>query len=205
VDLQKKTLIARERDEDARAIWRAEVAGLAADTLVFVDETGAYPGMTRTYGWAPSDQRAVGRVLRNRGTATTLIASLSLTGMGPSRTFSGATTGDRFVAYLTEQLLPTLRPGQVVILDNVGAHKRREVRSLIEAAGARLLYLPAYSPDFNPIELAFSKLKAILRRVGALTSATVVTAIRDAVDQLTPAEIRNYFIHRGYLPKEQGL
>lgn len=161
--------------------------------------------MTRTYGWAPSDQRAIGRVLRNRGTATTLIASLSLAGMGPTQTFSGATSGDRFVAYLTDHLLPTLRPGQVVVLDNVGAHKRREVRALIEATGAQLVYLPAYSPDFNPIELAFSKLKAILRRVGALTPATVTTAIQEALGQITPAEIRQYFVHRGYLPVEQPL
>lgn len=188
-----------------RAAWWTEVQTLAAEELIFVDETGAYPGMTQTYGWAPSSQRAIGQVLRNRGTATTLIASCSLAGMGPAMTITGATTGDRFVAYLTEHLLPTLRPDQIVVLDNVGAHKRRDVRALIEATGARLLYLPAYSPDFNPIELAFSKLKALLRRVGAMTPATVATAIREALTQITPEEIRHYFVHRGYLPTEQGL
>lgn len=161
--------------------------------------------MTRAYGWAPSSARAIGRVPRNRGTATTLRASVTLDGMGPAMTIRGATTGERFVTYLTDHLLPTLRPGQVVVLDNVGAHKRRDVRALIEATGARLLYLPAYSPDCNPIALAFSQLTAILRRVGAMTSATVTAAIRAAVEQITPDELRNAFIHRGDLPRKQPL
>lgn len=148
----------------------------------------------------------MGCVARNRGTATTLIASLTPTGMGPAMTIEGATSGAVFVAYVRHCLAPSLAPGQIVLLDNVGAHLPGKVRALIEARGAEVLYLPAYSPDCSPIELAFSKLKAILRRVAAETQAALEAAIAEALESITEEDIRGYFAHCGYhLPKGQDL
>jgi transposase len=145
-------------------------------------------------------------VARNRGTATTLIASLTSTGMGPAMTIEGATSGAVFVAYVQHCLVPSLEPGQIVILDNVGAHLPAAVRELIEARGAEVLYLPAYSPDFSPIELAFAKLKALLRRIGAETHAALETAIATSLAAITEEDIRGYFEHCGYrLPERQHL
>ena len=135
---------------------------------------------------------------RNRGRVTTLLASLSPTGIGPTRTRLGGTTKEAFLAYLREELAPTLAPGQVVILDNLGAHRAREVREAVEARGARLLYLPPYSPDFNPIELAFAKLKASLRRAGARTREALEAAIRDGLAAVTQADTRGFYAHCGY-------
>ena len=142
--------------------------------------------------------RAVGRVPRNRGRVTTLLASLTPTGVGPAVTRQGGTTKEAFLAYLREDLVPTLEAGQVVLLDNLGAHRAREVRALVEATGARLVYLPPYSPDLNPIELAFAKVKAGLRRAGARTRAALETAIDDALAAVTPADIRGFYAHCGY-------
>lgn len=155
--------------------------------------------MTRTYSRAPCGERALGCVARNRGTATTLIASLTTAGLGPAMTIEGATSGAVFVEYVRRLLAPSLEPGQIVILDNVGAHLPPRVRELIEARGAELLYLPAYSPDLSPIELAFSKLKAILRRIGAATQAALEAAIAEALAAITVEDIHGYFTHCGYL------
>lgn len=140
---------------------------------------------------------------RNRGTATTLLASLTSRGMGPAMTIEGATSGAVFVAYIQHCLAPSLEPGQIVILDNVGAHLPAVVRELIEARGAELLYLPAYSPDCSPIELAFSKLKTLLRRIGAETHAALEVAIVTALAAITEEDIRGYFEHCGYLLSER--
>lgn len=171
---------------------------------MIVDETSTFCHMTRHYSRAPRGQPAVGCVARNRGTATTLIASLTPTGMGPAMTIQGATSGPVFIEYVRTVLAPTLEEGQIVILDNVGAHLPSAVRTLIEARGAEVLFLPAYSPDFSPIELAFAKLKSILRRIGATTPAALEAAIAEALRAITPDEIRGYFAHCGYdLPQGQ--
>lgn len=165
---------------------------------IFIDECGTHLAHTRVYGRAPRGARAVGAVPKNRGRVTTLIASLTATGMGPALTLLGGTSKAVFLTWVREALVPILRPGQVVILDNLGAHRPSVVRELIEATGARLLYLPGYSPDFNPIELAFGKLKAWLRRVGARTHDDLDTAIADALSAITDDDIRGYFTHCGY-------
>jgi len=154
--------------------------------------------MTPLYARAPRGERAVGTVPRNRGTVTTLLASLSLAGMGAAMTLEGGTDTAVFDAYVEQGLAPTLRPGQIVVLDNVGAHQSERARQAIEARGCRLLFLPAYSPDLSPIELAFSKLKAALRRLAARTQATLEEAIGEALRMITPADARGWFAHCGY-------
>lgn len=146
----------------------------------------------------PRGQRAVGRVPRNHGTPTTLVAALSTEGLIAPRRLVGAMTSERFVAYVREVLCPLLRPGQVLALDNLSAHLAKAVRDLVEAVGGRVLYLPAYSPDFSPIELAFSKLKAALRKAGARTQAALEEAMDAAVPTITAQDARAYFTHCGY-------
>lgn len=173
--------------------------------LVFVDECGAHRAMTPLYAWAPRGERAVGAVPRNRGTVTTLLAALSLAGMGAAMTIAGGADTAVFEAYIEQGLAPTLRPGQLVVLDNAGAHQSERARRAIEARGCRLLFLPAYSPDLSPIELAFSKLKAALRRAGARTQAALEEAIGEALRTITPADARGRFRHCGYSPPAQAF
>ncbi len=195
MDTKKKSLSATERDEAARAAWRAAAASLIPERLIFVDECGTHLAHTRTYAYAPHNERAVGRVPKNRGRVTTLIASLTPTGMGPCRMLLGGTNKAVFLSYLREELAPTLTPGQVVILDNLGAHRPKEVAALIEERGARVLYLPGYSPDFNPIELAFGKVKAQLRQAGARSRDALDAAITAALDAITPDDATAFYAH----------
>ncbi len=187
-----------ERDEAAREQWRTDTASLIAEHLVWIDECGTHLAHTRTYAYAPCNERAVGRVPKNRGRVTTLIASLTASGMGPCQTLLGGTSKDVFLGYLREHLAPVLIPGQVVILDNLGAHRSREVAAIIEAQGARILYLPPYSPDFNPIELVFGKLKALLRHAGARTREALEEAIQVALAAMTIDDIAAFFAHCGF-------
>lgn len=166
--------------------------------LVFVDESGTHRAMTPLYSRAPRGQRAVGAAPRNRGRATTLLASLSLAGMGAAMTIVGGTNQAVFEAYVEQGLAPTLRPGQVVVLDNVGAHQSDTARRAIEARQCRVLFLPAYSPDFSPIEEAFSKVKAVLRQLEARTQAALEEAIGEALRTVSPADARGWFTHCGY-------
>ena len=154
--------------------------------------------MTRTRARAPKGKRAYGRVPRNRGKNTTLIASMSLNGIGQAMTFEGATDKEFFEAYVERFLAPALRPGQVVVLDNLGSHKGERIRDLVEARGASLLFLPAYSPDFSPIEEAFSKIKALLKKEAARTREALVEAIGRALDAVTPEDAKGWFVHSGY-------
>jgi transposase len=163
-----------------------------------VDETGANIRLTRLYARAPRGERVVGQVPRNHGTATTLVAALTPAGLvAPQRQLKGMTT-ERFIAYVREVLCPRLRPGQVVVLDNLSAHKRTTIRDLIEAAGCTLLYLPPYSPDFTPIEPAYAKVKAALRAAGARTQEALDQAIDAAVATITAQDARGFFTHCGY-------
>jgi transposase len=174
--------------------------------LVFVDESGFHTSMTRLYARAPRGQRAYGKVPRNRGKNTTLIASISLEGaMGESMAIEGATDAEAFEAYVEYFLAPTLKEGQVVVLDRLGAHRTQRITELIEARGAQLLFLPSYSPDLNPIEEAFSKIKYIVRKVGARTREVLVEAIELALAAVTPEDAAGWFAHAGYEPQDQPL
>src|SRR5215213_126651 len=153
---------------------------LEARRLVFVDEMGTNISLSPLYAWAPKGQRAHCSVLRNRGPNTTVLSSMTLKGMGPSLVVEGATTSALFETYVQQVLAPTLRSGQVVVMDNLSAHKGQRIKELIEERNCELVYLPSYSPDFNPIEEAFSKIKGLLRKVEARTRETLVEAIGPA-------------------------
>jgi transposase len=168
-----------------------------------VDECGAHTSMTRLYARAPRGERAYAKVPRNRGKNTTLLASMTSGGMGPCLAVEGATTRAVFEAYVEQVLAPSLRPGQVVIVDNLSSHKGDRVRELIEGRGCSLLFLPPYSPDFSPIEEAFSKIKALLRKAAARTRGALLEAIGRAISAVTPEDAMGFFSNCGYLPAAQ--
>ena len=171
---------------------------LDAKRLVFVDEMGTNTSLSALYASAPKGERAHCSVPRNRGANTTLLASISVEGMGPSLAVEGATTREVFEAYVEQVLSPVLRPGQIVVMDNLTAHKGNRVKKLIEQRGCELLYLPPYSPDFNPIEEAFSKVKGILRRAQARTSEALVEALGVAISAVSVQDAQGFFEHCGY-------
>ncbi len=190
---------ASERDEGARSAWRRRVARLDPRRLVFVDECGTNVGLAPLRARAPKGERAFGKAPRNRGKNTTLLASMGPGGMGPCLAVEGGTTGVLFEAYVERVLAPSLSPGQVVVMDNLSAHKGERVRELVEAGGCEVLFLPAYSPDFSPIEEAFSKLKTRLRKEKArTTSEALVEAIGRALDAVSERDARGWFAHCGY-------
>ena len=171
---------------------------LDPERLVFIDETSASTKMARLYGRAPKGQRCRASVPHGHWKTTTFTAGLRLGGMAAPMVLDGPMNGDAFLAYVSQVLVPELTPGDIVIMDNLPAHKVAGVRDAIEAAGAALIYLPSYSPDFNPIEMAFSKLKALLRAAAARTIPDLWKAIADAIKQFKPDECRNYFQAAGY-------
>ena len=171
---------------------------------MFVDETGSHLGLVRLYARVPRGERAVGSAPRNRGRTRTVITSLSLAGMGSGLLVEGGISTAGFEAYVERVLAPTLRPGQIVVLDTLGQHRSDRTRALIEARGAQLWLLPPYSPDLNPIEEAFSKIKAHLRTVAARTHETLATAIWAALRTITPADACAYLTHAGYPPVAQA-
>jgi len=174
-----------------------------ANHLVIVDETGSNIGLTPLYARAPQGQRAYGSIPRKRGKNTTLLASLSLQGMGAAMILEGATDALAFEIYVEQMLAPSLEPGQIVVMDNLSSHIGPAVREAIQARGCRLLFLPAYSPDLSPIEEAFSKLKAFLRRVGARTRQDLYQALSQALEVITPQDALGWFTHCGYFPLDQ--
>ena len=198
LDPEKKTLSASERDEAARAAWRARAGGIDPARFVWVDETGSHTSLTRTYARAPRGARAYGSAPRNHGPNRTLLSALSLGGLGAGLLLEGGVTTITFEAYVTHVLAPALRPGQIVVLDNLQAHRSGRTRQAIEARGAALWFLPSYSPDLNPIEEAFSKLKALLRQAAARTQEALAEAIWAAQAAITPADAHGYFTHCGY-------
>ena len=166
---------------------------------MFIDETGSTISMSRQYAWAPCGTRAEDAIPRNRGTVTTVIGALTVDGLTAVMTIEGGTTGDVFVTYVEKVLLPQLLPGDIVVLDNLPAHKDGRVRPLIESVRAHLVYQPAYSPDFNPIELAWSKLKWWLRTAKARTHAALDEAIAAAMKTaITADDAFAWFAHCGY-------
>jgi transposase len=166
---------------------------------------GVHTSLAPLYGYAPKGERLRLSVPRNRGKNTTLIASMTSEGMGPSMAVEGATTACVFETYVEHLLAPALRCGQVVVMDNLGAHRPKRVRELIEARGCELLYLPAYSPDLNPIEEAFSKIKGLLRRVEARTRGSLVEVMGEALSAISQKDTRGFFEHAGYRPLGQPL
>ncbi len=154
--------------------------------------------MTRLRARAPRGERAYGRVPRNRGKNTTLLASMTAEGMGPSMAVVGSTKKTVFETYVERVLAPSLSPGQVVVMDNLGAHRGHRVRKLVEGSGCSLLFLPPYSPDFSPIEEAFSKIKALLRKAQARDRGALVDAIGRALSAVTAEDARGFFGHCGY-------
>ncbi|HVI38376.1 MAG TPA: IS630 family transposase [Gaiellales bacterium] len=190
---------ATERDETARARWRSRMGSLDPARLVFVDECGTHTSMTRRRARAVRGVRARGTVPRNRGPVTTLLAGVSLAGMSPAMTVEGGTTAAVFATYLQRVLIPALHPGQLVVVDNLGAHKPDRMAELVHAAGCELVFLPAYSPDLSPVEEAFSKIKTRVRAASARTHATLDAAIAAALDAVTPADATGWFTHAGYL------
>ena len=203
---QKKSQIASECDEQARGLWRWLASRFDARRLVFVDESGFNTSMTRLRARAPRGKRAYGKVPRNRGKNTTLIASITLEGaMGATMSVEGATDAEAFEAYVEHFLAPSLWEGQVVVLDGLGAHRTQKVRELIEGRGADLLLLPSYSPDLNPIEEAFSKIKVLVRREGARVREALVEAIGRALAALTAEDAAGWFAHADYWPQDQPL
>ncbi|MDP9412354.1 MAG: IS630 family transposase [Actinomycetota bacterium] len=182
-----------------------EVGRLDPVRLVFVDEMGTHTSLAPLYAYAPIGERAFFEIPRNRGPNTTLLTSLHQEGMGPSMVVQGATTARVFETYVEHLLAPALRPGQVVVMDNLGAHRPKRVRELIEARGCQLLYLPPYSPDFNPIEEAFSKIKHLLRKLGARTKEALVEAMGEALAAVSAEDVRGFFDHCGYCTPAQQL
>lgn len=173
--------------------------------LLFVDECGTHTSLAPVYGYSPKGERLRLSVPRNRGKNTTLLASMSLEGMGPSLAVEDSTTAEVFEAYLEHVLLPEVQEGQVVIMDSLPAHKSNRVRELIEERGCELLYLPSYSPDYNPIEEAFSKIKEILRRAAARSREALVEAIGQALSAISSQDAWSFFKHAGYHPVGQLL
>lgn len=188
---------------EKRAAWRVSQLGLDPATLVFIDETWAKTNMTRLRGRSLRGTRLVGRVPAGHWQTTTLIAALNQGGIRCSITADGPVNRDVFEAFVGQVLVPTLRPGDIVVLNNLSSHKGRRVEELIAAARATLLYLPPYSPDLNPIEMAFSKIKQLLRSLAARSCETLWNNMQSILERITPSDAHGYFSHAGYAPGEK--
>ena len=169
-----------------------------AERFVFLDETAATTAMTRLSGWGPRGERLIDAVPHGSWKTTTFLAGLRNDGVIAPLVVEGPVTGAVFRAYIEQMLAPTLRRGDVIVMDNVATHRVSGIREAITAAGASLLYLPSYSPDLNPIEQLFAKLKALLRQAAARSRDTPWAAIATVLDTITPAECRNYLANSGY-------
>ncbi len=187
--------------EARREAWFDLQPELDPAKLVFLDETGATTKMARLCGRSPRGQRCRAAVPHGHWKTTTLVAALRLDGLAAPMVIEGAMNGEAFTAYAETLLAPTLHPGDIVIMDNLPAHKVSGARAAIERAGAMLLFLPPYSPDFNPIELAIAKIKALLRKAAARTVEALDAAIAAALDAITPDECANCFTNSGYEPE----
>ncbi len=183
-----------------REAWFDNQPDLDPERLVFIDETWASTNMARMRGRAPKGERLRAGIPHGHWCTTTFVAGLRLTGMVAPMVLDGPINGHAFQAYVDQILVPELRPGDIVIMDNLGSHKGRGVRAAIEAVGAMLLYLPPYSPDFNPIENAFSKLKALLRKAAERTVDALWDTIGTLIQVFTATECANFFAAAGYDP-----
>ncbi len=201
-DARKKQVRAAEQDREdvaaARAEWRGRQAALDPARLVFPDETWATTNMARRHGRAPRGRRVVDAVPHGHWRTTTVVAALRAEGIVAPLVLDGAVDGPAFLAYVERFLAPALRPGDVVVMDNLGSHKVAGVREAVEAAGATLRYLPPYSPDLNPVEMAFAKLKALLRAEAARTVEALWAAVGRLVARFPPGECIRYLAHCAY-------
>ena len=188
----------REDVKLKRWLWQKAQLSMNLEKLVFIDESGAKTNMTRLYGRAKSGQRVVDNVPVGHWCTTTMISSVRLDGSTACMVVDGATNKEVFQAYVQHILLPTLKPGDIVILDNLSAHKNQETRDLIESVGAELWFLPPYSPDLNPIEKMWSKIKAILRTLKARTEKALINAIAKALEAVTTSDAKGWFKSCGY-------
>ena len=199
----KKTLHAAEQDRPdvkaARENWRKDQSGWDPAKLIFIDETGTATNMTRLRGRSAEGVRLVDKTPHGHRKTTTFIAALRNNRITAPLVIDGAMNGEIFIAYIQQFLAPTLTPGDVVIMDNLSVHKVAGVRNAIESSGATLMYLPPYSPDLNPIEMAFSKLKAWLRKAKARTVGSLWDKIGEIMGEFSPEECQNYFTHQGYV------
>jgi len=182
----------------ARTAWADDQPGLDPDRLVFIDESGISTNMARLHGRAPRGERLVGKIPHGHWKTTTFVAGLRSTALTAPCVIDGPMNGNAFLAYVEQVLAPTLAPGDIVVLDNLSAHKVAGVREAIEAVGARLLYLPPYSPDFNPIEQLFAKLKALLRKAAERSIDGLWSRIASLLGAFTPQECANYLRNAGY-------
>jgi transposase len=199
-------LVATERDEQARTSFRERLEGVDPERLRFVDESSTNIALTPRYARAPKGERARGKAPRNWGKNVTLISSITLSGMGASMSIEGPSDTDSFGLYMKEILAPTLQTRQIVLMDNLSVHRSKWVRELIEERGCQLWLLPPYSPDMNPIEEAFSKVKALLRRAKARVLETLFEATEDALGAVSTENSRGYFRHCGYtIPQAHSI
>jgi transposase len=191
---KKRTLVASEQDQPdvrrRREQWRKYQGRIDSRRLVFIDKTWTKTNMARTHGWAPRGQRLVGKVPHGHWKTSTFLAALRHDRIEAPCLFEGPINGERFLANVEQSLVPTLKPGDVVIMDNPGSHKSWAVRQALRRVGARLLFLPKYSPDLNPIEQVFAKLKTLLRKAMARTGNAICTAIADILKTIHAARMR---------------
>ena len=199
---QKKTIHAAEQDRpdvaERRASWRIAQLGLDPGKLIFIDETWAKTNMTRLRGRAPRGQRLIAKVSHGHWKTTTLIAALDQRGVRCAATVDGPVDADVFEAFCRGVLAPTLKPGDLVVIDNLSSHKTQAVHQAIEETGAKVMYLPPYSPDLNPIELAFSKLKQLMRSAEHRTVRSLWTDTQRMLDQITASDAAGFFRSCGY-------
>lgn len=203
VDPEKKSRRASERNEAKRTAWRDQIRGIDPGRFVWVDETGSDLGLTRTHSRAPRGHRAYGDVPGRRGQNRTLITALTVEGFGPGLLLDEAIDRAAFDAYIVHRLAPTLKPDQIVVVDNLKVHYSDRAKAAIEARGAHLWYLPAYSPDLTPIEEAFSKVKSALRTSAPRTVAAHSTAIWAALRTITSTDAAGWIAHAGYGPRRR--
>jgi transposase len=194
----KKSLIASERDEKVRKKFRKLTNSLASEDFVFIDEMGSHRGLTRLYGRAAPGQRVLDQVPGDRGGNVSTIGALSLAGMRTGLSVPGAIDGATMLFFVEELLVPTLKRGDIGVMDNNPIHKLEEIEDAIEAAGAWVLFLPTYSPDLNPIELCWSKIKSCLRSLKPRTLPDLLDALGYAFSSITQSDIRHWFQHCGY-------
>jgi len=182
----------------ARQKWKSDQVEWDASRLVFIDESGLNTKMARSYGRAPTNRRCVGAVPHGHWRTNTFIAALRTTGLASPWLLDGPINGDSFLVYIQKVLSPDLREGDIVICDNLSSHKVAGVREALQEIGVELLYLPPYSPDLNPIEMAFSKLKAHLRKTGPRTQEDLLDAVAAAIADFSPQQCKNFVRHANY-------
>jgi transposase len=188
-----------ERVQAARESYGEASSAFDLRRLKFIDESGVNISMTRLYGRAPRGERALGSTPQNYGENITMLGALSAVGLEAMMTVNGATDAEVFAAFMREVLAPTLRPGDIVVLDNLSAHRSQAAREAVEARGARLIFLPPYSPDLNPIERCWSKLKTYLRAAKARSREALEAAIKQAIATVSESDARAWFKHCGYV------